>query len=70
MISINGRIRLQDQRALSLQEFELARRLASRIQRLVETRGEFIAQHQLDPAIALPGSNWDPNADQPRAGTT
>jgi putative sugar O-methyltransferase len=35
------------------------------VERLVNTRPEYIARHQLDPAVALPGNNWDPDADQP-----
>ncbi|MDA1277848.1 MAG: putative sugar O-methyltransferase [Verrucomicrobia bacterium] len=62
---VTGRVRLRDNRPISDEEFRRAVGICSAIRRLVDSRADYIAEKRLDPEIALPGNNWDPNADQP-----
>lgn len=62
---LTGRVRLRDNRPISDEEFHRASEICATIRRLVDGRADYIADKHLDPRIALPGNNWDPNADQP-----
>ncbi len=64
-MELTGRVSLRDNRSLSKDEFARASESCSAIRKLVDSRADFIAGKGLDPAIALPGNNWDPEADQP-----
>jgi len=58
-------VRLRDLRPLTPDEHALTQRICAKITDLIRTRTEQIKSGQLDPATALPASNWDPDADQP-----
>lgn len=64
-MQLTDRVRLQDNRPISDEEFRRASEICTTIRRLVDARADYIAAKRLDPKISLPGNNWDPNADQP-----